>query len=91
MFASGIQQRNTATIQVAAVLTMLGVILNRINYTFIAYNWTVPLDEKYWPSTMEIVISACYVLTAVWIFRWVVNRMPVLSGPAQWAKKYDKD
>lgn len=89
MFVSGAQQRNTATIKFAAVLTMLGIILNRLNYTFIAYNWFVPLSEKYWPAPIEIVITASIILTEIWAFRWIVNRMPVLREPPKWAKKYE--
>jgi Ni/Fe-hydrogenase subunit HybB-like protein len=85
MFISGAQQKNTATIKFAAILTMVGIILNRLNYTFIVYNWYVPLSEKYWPAPMELVITASIILTEIWAFRWMVNRMPVLKEPPAWA------
>lgn len=85
MFVSGAQQRNIGTIKFAAILTMLGIIINRLNYTFIAYNWYVPLSEKYWPAPMELIITASIILTEVWVFRWMVNRMPVLRKPPAWA------
>ncbi|MBM4146478.1 MAG: hypothetical protein FJ240_09455 [Nitrospira sp.] len=85
MFISGAQQKNTATIKFAAILTMVGIILNRLNYTFIVYNWYVPLSEKYWPAPMELIITASIILTEVWVFRWMVNRMPVLRKPPAWA------
>ena len=85
MFISGAQQKNTATIKFAAILTMIGIILNRLNYTFIVYNWYVPLSEKYWPAPMELVITASIILTEIWAFRWMVNRMPVLKEPPAWA------
>jgi Ni/Fe-hydrogenase subunit HybB-like protein len=85
MFMSGAQNRNVALIRFAAIITMLGIILNRLNYTFIAYNWYVPLSEKYWPSWIEINITLSIILTEVWVFRWMVNRMPVLKEPPSWA------
>jgi Ni/Fe-hydrogenase subunit HybB-like protein len=85
MFISGAQQKNTATIKFAAILTMVGIILNRLNYTFIVYNWYVPFSEKYWPAPMELVITASIILTEIWAFRWMVNRMPVLKEPPAWA------
>ncbi len=85
MFVSGAQQKNLSTIKFAAVLTIVGIILNRLNYTFIAYNWYVPLSERYWPAPMELVITASIILTEVWAFRWMVNRMPVLRKPPAWA------
>ncbi len=85
MFASGAQQRNMSMIKFAAIITMVGIILNRLNYTFLAYNWYVPLSEKYWPSWIELIITASIILTEVWAFRWMVNRMPVLKAPPAWA------
>jgi Ni/Fe-hydrogenase subunit HybB-like protein len=90
MFISGAQQRNTATIKFAAILTMLGIIFNRLNYTFIAYNWYVPLSEKYWPAPMELIVTASIILTEIWAFRWIVNRMPVLREAPAWARAMDK-
>ncbi|MCG6538355.1 MAG: polysulfide reductase NrfD, partial [Syntrophales bacterium LBB04] len=87
MFAHGAQQKNTSTIKFAAIITMIGIILNRLNYTFIAYNWYVPLSEKYWPAPMEYIITASIILTEIWAFRWIVNRMPVLKEPPAWAKE----
>lgn len=87
MFAHGAQQRNTSTIKFAAVITMIGIIINRLNYTFIAYNWYVPLSQKYWPAPMELIITASIILTEIWAFRWIVNRMPVLKEPPAWARK----
>jgi len=72
-------------IKFAAIITMVGIILNRLNYTFLAYNWYVPLSEKYWPSWIELIITASIILTEVWAFRWMVNRMPVLKAPPAWA------
>jgi Ni/Fe-hydrogenase subunit HybB-like protein len=88
MFARGAQQRDISIIKVAAFITMIGIILNRLNYTFIAYNWYVPLSEKYWPSWIELNITASIILTEIWAFRWMVNRMPVLQEPPAWARKF---
>ena len=88
MFAHGAQHKNTSTIKFAAIITMVGIILNRLNYTFIAYNWYVPLSEKYWPAPMEYIITASIILTEIWAFRWIVNRMPVLKEPPAWAKEH---
>jgi Ni/Fe-hydrogenase subunit HybB-like protein len=90
MFTSGAQRRNTGIIKFAAVLTMVGIIINRLNYTFIAYNWYVPLSQKYWPAPMELVVTASIILTEIWAFRWIVNRMPVLRAAPAWARAMEK-
>jgi hypothetical protein len=77
MFAYGVRNRRFGVIRVAAIMTVLGVILNRINVSLIAYNWYVP--NKYYPSWEEIVVTLMVVFTEVWVFRWVVTRMSVFS------------
>lgn len=90
MFISGAQQRNLFTIRVAAILTMLGIILNRFNFVFIAYNWYVPLSEKYYPYWMEVWITLCIVFIDIWVFRWIINRMPILRESPVWAISLEK-
>jgi hypothetical protein len=34
---------------------------------------------------MEIVITLAVVSSEIWVFRWVVNRMPVLRESPDWA------
>jgi Ni/Fe-hydrogenase subunit HybB-like protein len=74
---------NIFMIRLAAILTMLGIILNRLNVSVIGFNWDVPVH--YIPSWMEIVVTLAVIFTEIWIFRWVVNRMPVLRESPSWA------
>jgi len=90
-FLRGAQREDTALIKFAAIITMIGIILNRLNYTFIAYNWYVPLSEKYWPTPIELTVTASIILTEIWVFRWMVRRMPVLREPPAWAKAMGHD
>lgn len=84
LFLRGVRYRDTVVIRIAAILSMLGIIINRLNYSIIAYKWYIPLGERYIPSWMEIVITLAIILTEVWVFRWVVNRMPVLRKSPEW-------
>ncbi len=84
MFLRGVRYKNLGVIRIAAILSMLGIIINRLNYSVIAYKWYVPLSERYIPSWMEIVITLAILFTEVWVFRWIVNRMPVLRKPPEW-------
>lgn len=84
LFLRGVRYRDTMVIRIAAILSMLGIIINRLNYSIIAYKWYIPLSERYIPSWMEIVITLAIILTEVWVFRWVVNRMPVLRKSPEW-------
>jgi Ni/Fe-hydrogenase subunit HybB-like protein len=78
LFLHGVRYQNLTVIRMAAIVSMLGIIINRLNYSVIAFKWYVPLSQRYIPSWMEIVITLAIIFTEVWVFRWVVNRMPVL-------------
>jgi Ni/Fe-hydrogenase subunit HybB-like protein len=77
MFAYAVKHKRLGLIRVAAVMTVLGVILNRMNITVIAFNWYAV--DRYYPSWQEIVVTLMVVFIEVWVFRWIVTRMPVFS------------
>jgi Ni/Fe-hydrogenase subunit HybB-like protein len=76
MFAHGVRHRRLGVIRVAAILALLGIILNRLNVSVIAFNWYSP--NHYYPSWQEIVVTLMVVFSEIWVFRWVVSRMPVM-------------
>lgn len=84
LFFNSYRRNNTFLIKVAAVLTMLGIIINRLNVTVIGFRWDAA--SHYYPSWMEIVVTLAVIFTEIWIFRWVINRMPVLRDAPSWAK-----
>lgn len=79
------RHQNILMVKVAALLTILGVILNRLNVSIIGFQWEMPV--RYIPSWMEIVVTLTVLFTEIWIFRWVINRMPVLRESPDWAKQ----
>jgi Ni/Fe-hydrogenase subunit HybB-like protein len=87
MFFQGARYRNMLLIRTAAILAMIGIIINRLNISIIAFKWWVPFSERYFPSWMEIVITLAIILTEIWVFRWIVNRMPVFGKPPAWAEE----
>jgi Ni/Fe-hydrogenase subunit HybB-like protein len=76
LFFYGVHKRNIGLIQFTAVLTMVGIILNRFNISLIAFNWQLPNRELFFWK--EAVIVAAVVIIEVLLYRWIVNRMPVL-------------
>ncbi len=87
LFLRGVRYENLTIIRVAAILSMLGIIINRLNISVIAYKWYVPWSQRYFPSWMEIVITLAIILAEVWVFRWIVNRMPVIRESPEWARE----
>lgn len=85
LFFISYRKNNPMIIKIAAIVTMLGVILNRLNVTVIGFNWNLP--NHYVPSWMEFVVTLAVIFTEIWIFRWIVIRMPVLRDSPAWAKE----
>lgn len=77
MYAIGAREKNTTLIRWAALLGVLGIVLNRLNVSLIAFNWQLPSAERYFPSIFEIIVSAFVITIGVLIFRFVVTRMPI--------------
>jgi Ni/Fe-hydrogenase subunit HybB-like protein len=85
LFLYSFRRRNILMIRIAAIMTMLGVILNRLNVTVIGFKWNAAVH--YVPSWMEIVVTLTVIFAEIWIFRWVIRRMPVLRESPSWVTK----
>jgi Ni/Fe-hydrogenase subunit HybB-like protein len=83
LFLQAARERRMGLIKVAAFLALVGIIINRLNISVIAFGWNSP--NHYVPSWMEIEVTVAIICAEIWAFRWVVNRMPVLSEPPAWA------
>ena len=79
LFAVGSRNKDVGLIKFTAMLTIIGIVLNRLNISVIAFNWHLPLDERYIPSWMEIALSVYMVTCLILVFRFIVTRMPVFD------------
>jgi Ni/Fe-hydrogenase subunit HybB-like protein len=70
-------RRSMGVARVAAVAALIGIVLNRLNVSVIAFRWNAAV--RYVPTWMEIVVTLGVISAELWVFRWVVNRMPVLD------------
>ncbi len=78
LFLLGVARKSPKVMGTAAVLTLIGIVLNRLNISVIAFKWYLPV--RYVPSWQEIVVTLAVLSAEIWVFRWVVNRMPVLDS-----------
>lgn len=72
----GVLKKNVKLIQVTGVLTMIAIILNRFNLTLITFNYQLPHRELFFWKEALVVISV--IIIEILVYRWIVNRMPVL-------------
>jgi DMSO reductase anchor subunit len=85
LFFHSYRTGNILLIRIASIITIVGVILNRLNVTVIGFKWDMP--AHYVPSWMEIVVTLTVLFAEIWIFRWVINRMPVLRDSPKWVNE----
>ncbi len=78
LFAMGVREKNLTFVRWAAAWTVIGIVLNRLNISIIAFNYHLPSHERYIPSVMEIGTSVFIVTLGIVIYRFVTTRMPVL-------------
>ena len=90
LLVTGSRRRDLLAIRIGAGLALLGVVLNRLNVSVIAFKWYEPLH--YVPTWMEIVVTGAVISAELWVFRWVVHRMPVLGpDPDRASEGADRD
>ncbi len=82
LFAVGYRDRKLLLIRIAAWITVIGIVLNRFNVSFIAFNYDLPV--RYTPHWMEIWVSVALVTLGVVMFRWIANRMPIMYEHPDW-------
>ncbi|MEX0982480.1 MAG: NrfD/PsrC family molybdoenzyme membrane anchor subunit [Bacteroidales bacterium] len=87
LFFVSYRKVNITLARVAAIVAMVGIVINRLNVSIIAYRWDSA--TPYYPTWMEVVVTFTIVFAEVWVFRWIVNRMPVYNDPPEWAKDDD--
>jgi len=76
LFVYGARKRKVGLIQLTALFTIIGVIINRLNVSLIALNWELPHRELF--NWKEFVIVIAVIAIQVLVYKWIVHRMPVL-------------
>ena len=86
LFTFAVRRRNVRLVRAASVITVLGIILNRLNVSVITFQWN--LDDRYFPRWSEFAITIFVVTVGLLTFRWIVNRMPVLYVHPKYPVEY---
>ncbi|NQV01152.1 MAG: polysulfide reductase NrfD [Bacteroidia bacterium] len=82
IFMLGYNRRNLVLVRSAAVMAIIGIILNRLNISTIAYQWYG--NNIHFPTWMEVVVSAAVIFVQILVFRWIIRRMPVYRESPSW-------
>jgi len=85
LFFYSYRRNSIIMIKIASILTMIGVIINRLNVSVIGFRWDAAI--RYVPTWMELAVTLAVIFTEIWVFRWVINRMPVLRESPSWVNE----
>lgn len=85
LFTLGVKKQSVGMVRFAGFWAVVGIVLNRINVSIIALNWNLPNHLHHiippWTEAMAVLsIATLHVL----IFRWILNRMPVLHADPEY-------
>ncbi|MCP4369958.1 MAG: Ni/Fe-hydrogenase cytochrome b subunit [Deltaproteobacteria bacterium] len=78
LYALAAREKNLILARWASVIAILGIVLNRLNISLIAFNWHLPSSQRYFPSWMEIATSIFIVTIGVVAYRFIATHMPIL-------------
>ncbi|MDA3952390.1 MAG: polysulfide reductase NrfD [Bacteroidales bacterium] len=85
MFYYSYRNKKILWIKIASIMTLVGIILNRMNISIIAYKWDAVV--RYVPNWKEFVVTLTIIFIEIWVFRWIVRRMPVLRKSPSWVNE----
>ncbi len=81
LFAYSARAKNVRLVIMAAFLTATGVVLNRLNVSFLTFNWQLAERELF--EWKEFVVVITIITAEVLLYRWIVNRLPILRTEAE--------
>ena len=88
LFGVAYREHNLILTRIAAVLAVLGVVLNRFNITFVVFNWDVSTEPRYVPNWMEIWVTVAFITFAVVAFRLIASHLPILYEHPDWSGEH---
>jgi Ni/Fe-hydrogenase subunit HybB-like protein len=78
LYALAAREKKLNLARWASVVAVLGIVLNRLNVSVIAFNWHLPSAQRYFPSWMEIATSIFIITIGVVAYRFIATHMPIL-------------
>ncbi len=71
----GIHHRIVGLCRLGGIITVLGIVLNRLNTALITFNWNLYQEV---PHILEIIISITIFAIYIATYRFILNRLPIL-------------
>ncbi len=78
LYSMGAREKNLTFVRIASLWTVLGIVLNRLNVSLVAFNWNLPAADRYVPSFMEVGTTIFIVFLGITAYRVITAKMPIL-------------
>jgi Ni/Fe-hydrogenase subunit HybB-like protein len=85
----GVKKNSARIVRFGAFTALAGIILNRLNLSIIAFNWNLPNHfHDIVPPPKEALIVLSIITFHILLFRWILNRMPVLREDPDYPEEH---
>jgi Ni/Fe-hydrogenase subunit HybB-like protein len=85
LFIIGVKTDRLGIIRFSALISVIGILINRVNVNLIAFNWNQPNHfAGIIPPWSEVHMIAAMVTLHIIVFRWIMNRFPVTEELPQY-------
>ncbi|MFZ7127752.1 MAG: sulfate respiration complex protein HmcC [Desulfobacterales bacterium] len=88
LYAMGVREKNLKLIRWTSAIAVLGIVVNRLNVSLVAFNYHLPSSERYFPHWMEIMTSVFIVTVGVVVYRFIASRMPIMYEHPEYAQEH---
>ncbi len=76
LFAYSIRHKMVSLARFSALLTIFGIVLNRLNTAIVTFNWKLP--EREIPPWREVMITVTILAVYIVVYRFILYRLPIL-------------
>lgn len=80
MYAMAAREKNEKLAFWASIVTVFGIVLNRLNISLVAFNWQLPAEARYIPSLEEIMITVFIVTLEITVLRLCCASCPFYTN-----------
>ncbi|MEJ2182385.1 MAG: polysulfide reductase NrfD [Nitrospirota bacterium] len=85
----GVKAASALAVRFGAFWAVMGILVNRLNVSIVAFNWNLPHHiEHIVPPWTEVAIVGALLTLHILIFRWIVNRMPVVREEPEYKEAH---
>lgn len=89
VLTAGVKRNSARIVRIGAFHALAGVILYRLNVSLIMFNWNLPGHFRaIVPPLNEALVVLAIATTHVLVFRWILNRMPVMCEHPEFGEEH---